>query len=191
MSEHTKAAVENREHKAAETAGWEAELFAPERVGRWIRGEITLQELNGISGPEMLEIAMIGFSMYEQGRYSDAQVVFEGLCSLDPKEAYYQTALGATYLAREKLESAEICFGRAIQLNGQEISSYVNRGEVYLRQGRIIEAAQDFKRAVDLDPENKNPLSHRARLLAAAALTAIDQAKKLAGTTGTRKPRPA
>ena len=50
------------------------------------------------------------------------------------------------------------------------------RGEVYLRQGKILEAARDFKRAVDLDPENRDPLTRRARLLAAAALQTLEAA---------------
>lgn len=159
------------------TPNWEQILYAPERVEKWIRGEMTLQELSAISGPEMLEMAVIGFSMYEQGKYDEARVVFQGLSTLDPKEGYYRTALGAVYLAQEDLKSAEECFNAAIGLNPKEIASYVNRGEVYLRQGKILEAAQDFKRAVDLDPENKDPLSQRARILAAAALETLEAAR--------------
>jgi tetratricopeptide (TPR) repeat protein len=160
------------------TPGWEKIVYAPERVAKWIRGEITLQELNAISGPEMLEMAVIGFSMYEQGKYEEAKVIFHGLCGLDPKEGYYRTALGAVYLAQDDLKTAEALFNEAIRLNDKEIASYVNRGEVYLRQGKIIEAAKDFKKAVELDPENKDPLSQRARLLAAAALETIEATQK-------------
>jgi tetratricopeptide (TPR) repeat protein len=80
------------------------------------------------------------------------------------------------YLARENLEKAEELFNEAIRLNPKEIAAYVNRGEVFLRQGKILEAARDFKRAVDLDPENRDPLTRRARLLAAAALQALEAA---------------
>lgn len=162
------------------TPDWDKVLYAPERVEKWLKGEITLQELNAISGPEMLEMAVIGFSMYEQGRYEEAKVVFQGLCGLDPREGYYRTALGAVYLAQEDLDNALHAFNEAIALNDKEIASFVNRGEVYLRQGKIIEAAHDFKRAVDLDPENKDPLSHRARILAAAALETLEQAQRIA-----------
>jgi tetratricopeptide (TPR) repeat protein len=164
--------------KDAVTPDWDKIVYAPERVGKWIKGELTLQELNVISGPEMLEMAVIGFSMYEQGKYDHAKVIFQGLCALDPKEAYYRTALGAVYLAQENLEQAEGLLSEAIALNDKEIASFVNRGEVYLRQGKIMEAAQDFKRAVELDPDNKDPLSHRARLLAAAAVETIHAAQR-------------
>jgi tetratricopeptide (TPR) repeat protein len=182
MSENGKPGSDNGEPaQLREAADWEKVLFAPERIEKWLQGEITLQQLNAIAGLEMLEVAVIGFSLYEQGCYDEAEFVFRGLCSLDPKEAYYETMLGAVYLAREELESAEACFSRALQLDDQEIAAYVNRGEVYLRQGRVIEAAHDFNKAADLDPQRKNPLSQRARLLAAAALETVERAKKLMG----------
>jgi len=157
---------------------WAEILYTPERVMKWMKGEMTLAELSAVSGPEMLEMAVIGFSMYEQGRYDDARVIFDALCALDPREPYYRTALGAVYLAQENLDQAEQLFNEAIRLNDREIASYVNRGEVYLRQGKILEAAQDFKKAVDLDPENKDPLTRRARLLAAAALQTLEAAQQ-------------
>ncbi len=182
MADNSNPVIPNKQgaKKPEVTPDWEKVLYAPERVEKWIKGEITMQELNAISGPEMLEMAVIGFSMYEQGRYEEAKVVFQGLVTLDPKEGYYRTALGAVYLAQEDLDQALLAFNDAITLNDKEIASYVNRGEVYLRQGKIIEAAHDFKRAVDLDPENKDPLSHRARILAAAALETLEQAQKMA-----------
>ncbi|MGQ0506412.1 MAG: tetratricopeptide repeat protein [Myxococcaceae bacterium] len=170
------------------TPNWEETLYAPERVSKWMRGEMTLQELNAVSGPEMMEMAVTGFSMYEQGRYEDAKVIFQGLCQLDPNEGYYRTALGAVHLAQEDLEMAEKLFNFALQLNPKEIASYVNRGEVYLRQGKILEAAQDFKRAVELDPENQDPLSQRARVLASAALETLETARKSTGKTGLKTP---
>jgi len=159
--------------KTQDPAGAQGSL-TPERIARWVKGEITLAELNQVSGPEMLEMAIYGFTMYENGRYEDARTIFEALCALDPRESYYRTALGAVLLAMEDLEQADKLFTEAIQLNVKEIASYVNRGEVYLRQGKIREAAQDFKKAVEMDPEGRDPLTRRARLLAAAALQTLE-----------------
>lgn len=172
----TAAKRDDRGRPAKTGRSW-AKVFTPERVARWIKGEITLAELSAVSGPELLEMAVTGFSMYEQGRYDDARVIFDALCALDLRESYYRTALGAVYLAQEKLEQAEQLFNEAIRLNDREIASFVNRGEVYLRQGKIVEAAQDFKRAVMLDPMTRDPLTRRARLLAAAALQTLEAAR--------------
>lgn len=166
---------ELEEGGAREPEEWERKLYSRERVQAWADGEMTLQELDGVSGPEMLEMAVTGFSMYEQGRYREAKVIFEGLAALDPKESYYRTALGAVFLAQDKLDDAVAEFDAAIKLNDKDIAAFVNRGEVRLRKGLILEAAEDFKRAVDLDPQNKDPLSLRARALAAAALETLER----------------
>jgi len=159
------------------TPDWEKILYSPERVEKWLKGEINGQQLHAITGPEMLQMAVIGFQMYEQGKYNEAKTIFFGLATLDPTEGYYWTALGAVYLAEDNLEDALDAFNTAIKANDKEIASYVNRGEVHLRLGKVMEAAQDFKSAVDLDPEGKDPLTQRARVLAAAALETIEAAQ--------------
>ncbi len=160
------------------TENWEKILYTRDRINAWIKGELTLRELHGISGPEMLEMAVSGFAMYEQGRYNEAKVIFEGLAALDPRESYYRTALGAIYLAQDKIDDALREFDEAIRLNPKDLAAYVNRGEVRLRRSQVVEAASDFKRAVDLDPQNKDPLTLRARALAAATLETIQRAQE-------------
>jgi tetratricopeptide (TPR) repeat protein len=135
---------------------------------------------SGTTGPELLERAMEGFELYEQGDYESARLIFEELSEKDPSEAYYRTALGAIFLAEDELELALENFNKALALNPKDSAALVNRGEVQLRLGNIIEAAQDFARAVDLDPENKDPLTMRARLLAAAALETVEAAQRSA-----------
>ncbi|MCC6334706.1 MAG: tetratricopeptide repeat protein [Myxococcales bacterium] len=143
-----------------------------------LKGEISQRDYHAISGPEMLQMALIGFRMYEQGKYSEAKTIFQGLIALDPMEAYYYTALGAVYLAEEDLENARAMFSSSIALNPKEVAPYVNRGEVNLREGKILEAAEDFQKAVELDPKHEDPLTQRARVFAAAALEMIENAQK-------------
>jgi tetratricopeptide (TPR) repeat protein len=171
----------DKPEKLKVTENWEQILYSPERVEKWVKGEMTLRDLNAISGPEMLQMAIIGFRFYEQGRYQDAKTIFQGLVTLDPKESYYMVALGAVYLATDELDEAESYLSRAIKINGKEVASYVNRGEVHLRKGRVMEAAMDFKKAVELDPEGKDPLTTRAKILAAAALETIEAARSEGG----------
>jgi tetratricopeptide (TPR) repeat protein len=138
------------------------------------------EEANTLSSPELLERAMEGFRLYEEGDYVEARLIFEDLAQQDPLEAYYRTALGAIYLAEDELDAALEAFDEALKLNPKDSAALVNRGEVHLRLGNIMEAAQDFARAVDLDPENKDPLTMRARLLAAAAIETIEAAQRSA-----------
>ncbi|MFO0593845.1 MAG: tetratricopeptide repeat protein [Myxococcaceae bacterium] len=160
------------------TPGWQKLLYNPDRKAKVEAGEMTLRDYHGISGPEMLQMALIGFRMYEQGKYSEAKTIFSGLIQLEPTEAYYYTALGAVFLAEEELEQAGTYFNIAIKLNPKEVAPYVNRGEVNLRSGKILEAAQDFAKAVELDPKYEDPLTQRARVLAAAALEMIENVEK-------------
>lgn len=128
------------------------------------------------SGAEMLELAMQGFQLYEQGLYSEAKAIFTRLSELDPNQGYFHTALGAVYLAEEDLERAGQHLNRALALDRRDTSALVNRGEVFLRLGKLLEATKDFARVVALDPESKDPLTLRARMLAAAALETIEEA---------------
>jgi len=151
--------------------------YTPERLEKLLTGQITGRELHQLTGPQMLKMAVDGFTQYEQGRYQEAQQIFEILVFLEPKESYYSIALGAVYMAQEELEKAEGALTNAIALNTTEVAAFVNRGEVYLRTGRIAEAAADFKKAVGLDPKGKDPLTQRARMLAGAVLAMIKKAQ--------------
>ncbi len=124
---------------------------------------------------------MEGFGHYEQARYPQARAIFEQLARLDPAEGYYLTALGAIHLAEEDLEPALHYFDAALALNDTDSAALVNRGEVHLRLGNIMEGVRDFARVVDLDPYGREPLTERARLLAAAALETIEAAQREAG----------
>lgn len=160
------------------TEGWQKLLYTEERKAQVDAGKMNLRDYHAISGPEMLQMALIGFRMYEQGKYSEAKTIFSGLIQLEPTEAYYFTALGAVYLAEEDLDQARTYFDLAIGLNPKEVAPFVNRGEVNLRSGKILEAAEDFAAAVALDPKFEDPLTQRARVLAAAALEMIEAAQK-------------
>lgn len=166
------------------TKDYEKILYTPERQKMLQKGELTLKDYHAISGPEMLQMALIGFRMYENGKYSEAETIFNGLIALDPREAYYYTALGAVYLAQDEFDRAKHNFDTALVFNPKELAAYVNRGEVHLRMGNVMEAATDFKSAVDLDPSGKDPLVIRARVLAAAALELIENAQ---GSGGAKK----
>ncbi|MFP2908115.1 tetratricopeptide repeat protein [Pyxidicoccus sp. 3LFB2] len=141
------------------------------------KATVPSDDVKPLSGPEMLERATDGFDLFQDGRFQESLAIFERLAAMDPDEAYFQTALGACHLALENLDGAEAYFNRAIELDPTDITPFVNRGEVHLRQGKVMEAARDFNHAVSLDPEGKDPLSSRARMLAAAALESAEEAQ--------------
>ncbi|WP_163996736.1 tetratricopeptide repeat protein [Pyxidicoccus caerfyrddinensis] len=141
------------------------------------KATVSKNEAKPLSGPEMLEQATEGFNLFQDGRFSESLAIFEALAARDPTEPYFQTALGACHLALEDLDVAESYFNRAIELDPTDLTPFVNRGEVYLRLGKVMEAARDFNHAVSLDPQGQDPLSARARMLAAAALESVEDAQ--------------
>jgi tetratricopeptide (TPR) repeat protein len=145
-----------------------------DNLARWMRGEVTLRELYGLSEPEMGSLSQVGYTLYTKGQYQEATAIFRGLAVIDPGEAYYRLALGTMCLEQDDFEAAEVWLNEAVRLDGKALAAYVNRGELYLRKGMVVEGAQDLARAVELDPEGKDPLTGRARALAAAALEQIE-----------------
>ena len=91
------------------TPNWEQILYTPERITAWIKGEISLKDLHAISGPEMLEMAIIGFQMYEQAKYEEARIIFEGLTALDPKDPHYdpRSKSGESYWSMVDIRAIE------------------------------------------------------------------------------------
>lgn len=130
------------------------------------------------SKPDLLVDAMQAFLLYEQGRYDEARVLFEDLTERDTTEGYYRTALGAISLAMDNFDKALDYFNDALRLNPSDTAALINRGEVHLRLGSTMEAAQDFSRVVALDPENQDPLTERARVLAEAALQSAEESQR-------------
>lgn len=140
------------------------------------KASVSNNDVKPLSGAEMLERATEGFNLFQDGRFRESLAIFETLATMDPTEAYFQTALGACHLALEDLDLAESFFNRAIELDPTDLTPFVNRGEVHLRLGKVQEAARDFNHAVSLDPQGQDPLSARARMLAAAALESAEEA---------------
>ena len=63
----------------------------------WSQGRVSLKEIVGLSPEELYAIANQGYLFFLQGKIQPAQVIFEGLVAIDPRNAYYYRALGAIY----------------------------------------------------------------------------------------------
>lgn len=180
MTKETQPQGGDQKEPTGPTPGWEKILYSQDRINQFANGELSGRELHALTGPQMLYIAVQGFRMFEEGKLEQARLLFVALCQLDPKEAYYRTALGAVLIQMDDIEGATANLTQAIELNPDELAAYVNRGECYLRDGKIAEAAEDFSMAVQLEkklpPEDvqTRALVQRARVLAAAALEMLE-----------------
>ena len=163
--------------KPAETR--EANLmdtFSPDRVEKFVMGELTLGQLYGITIEEAYSIAEMGYTMMEQGRLKDAQTVFQGLVISNPYDGYFHAVLGSIYQKIGMVDGAIEEYTLALGLDPGNVEAYVNRGELMISKGNFVQAASDFKRAIDLDPDGENPVANRARALASVVSAALSKA---------------
>lgn len=149
--------------------------FTPENFKRFLAGEITWAQLEGMTMEQAYAIAEFGYTMYQQGRYKESRTMFEGLVIGNPYDPYFHAMLGAIYTKLDLHEEAAQEFSIAIELDPEDINSFVNRGELLLQHGEFEYAMEDLKAAIDLDPKGENPASLRARALAAATAAALKE----------------
>jgi tetratricopeptide (TPR) repeat protein len=157
------------EMEAAKKKGVKA--WHPDRVKQFLRGQITLGDLEGITKPEQYEMAKIGYSYLTSGKLDKAKTVFEGLLALDPFDAYFHTALGSIAQQQNNLAEAEARYSRALEINPFSPSALANRGEIRVMNGRLTEGSEDLLRALKEDPGAREPSTIRAR----ATLQAIKE----------------
>src|SRR5918996_706022 len=133
------------------------DTFSPDRVEKFIMGELTLGQLYGITIEEAYSVAELGYTFMEQGRLNEAQTVFQGLVIGNPYDAYFHTILGSIYQKQENIDGAVEEYSIAIGLDPANMEAYVNRGELLIRKGNFQLAAADFKNALELDPDGNSP----------------------------------
>jgi Flp pilus assembly protein TadD len=117
-------------------------------VKGWIDGKLNLSRVKGWDSSDFQLMLMLGYTLHEQGRSEEAAIIFEGLLSLDPRNAYCHSALGAAYLRMEQDEKALTHLNMALQLDGKDISAYINRGELALKQRDYKQAQADLEMAI-------------------------------------------
>jgi tetratricopeptide (TPR) repeat protein len=156
------------------TKNWAEVVYSVERTRACVSGEIHLFELHAVSQPELAELALVGYTLFEQGRYVQARDVFEGLSALDPNDGYYRSALGAIALAIGDAEGACRHCDEALRLNPSDRSARINRAEARLRQGKLREAKEDLDLATQAGNGSADPLMRRVAALAAATRSRVD-----------------
>lgn len=129
---------------------------------RFVRGEITLAQLEGRSRDELLDHAEAGYAAFQAGDMASARAVFEGLVSYNPYEAYFHTALGAVYQRTGRVDEALRQYELALKFHPHDTAALANGGEVLLGLGRRAEASELLLRAIACDPERQDPWALRA-----------------------------
>lgn len=142
----------------AKKVGWD-----PRMVRRFLNGQITLGQLEEISKDEQYQMAKSGHRLLRQGKLDQAEKIFRGLLSLDPRDAYFHLALGSCAQRRGDAVAAEASYTASLKINPYSAHALANRGEVRLLLGRLVDGARDLVAALEQDPELKLPPSRRAQ----------------------------
>ena len=131
-------------------------------VKRWAKGEATLQELKGYSSEELFAVASQGYTLFLNGKVRDAQVVFEGLVAIDPRNDYYYRALGVVYHRQGDAERALRQFSHAITVAPRSSAAYVNRAEVHISRREREKALKDLEAAIRVSRDPSHPITRKA-----------------------------
>jgi tetratricopeptide (TPR) repeat protein len=172
---------------------WEDEREFPineENLKKFMIGEMTWAQLEGITMEQAYAFAELGYTLFEQGRYDEAQQIFEGLVISNPYDGYLHSVLGSIYARKDMHEEAVVEYSIAMELDPENIMVYVNRAEILLQHGEFEYAMDDLKAAIDLDPNGEDPAGLRARALAAATAGLIEEVlaqKEKTGGGGAKK----
>jgi tetratricopeptide (TPR) repeat protein len=124
---------------------------------------------------EAYAIADLAYTLYEQGRYKDSQVLCEGLVMGNPHHAYFHTLLAGVYEKQNLTDKAIDEYNVSIFLDPKGISALVNRADLLLKKGRVQQAVEDLRNAMALDPKSETPSGTRARALAAVTAAIMEQ----------------
>ncbi|MCK6548287.1 tetratricopeptide repeat protein [Myxococcota bacterium] len=141
------------------------EQTAGAEVRRWASGEATLQQIKGYTDEELYLIAQHGYTLFLNGKVKDAQVVFEGLVAVDPRNDYYYRALGVVYHRQGDAERALRQFTHAITVSPKSAAAYVNRAEVHISRRDFDKALADLSAAVQVAGDLAQPLARKALAL--------------------------
>jgi tetratricopeptide (TPR) repeat protein len=155
--------------------------FSEENLTKFVVGEITWAELTGLTMQDAYSFAQIAYHLFEQGKYDQAQTIVEGLVISNPYDGYFHSLLGSIYGRKGMHEEAQEEYSIAIELNPSDLASHVNRAEILLQHGEIEKALMDLKKAVDLDPKGEQPFGIRARALAQATASVLEEVMREKG----------
>jgi tetratricopeptide (TPR) repeat protein len=98
----------------------------------------------GWTSEEMYLLADRGYGFYQQGRYEEAAVIFDGLIALDPGNSYYRTALAAICLALGDAQRAVDELSTVLEKTPADLEARARRCEAYCELRRWAEARRDL-----------------------------------------------
>jgi type III secretion system low calcium response chaperone LcrH/SycD len=98
---------------------------------------------------------VVGYQLYENGKYREAVDVFRVLTVLDQTERKYWMGLGASLHMQKEYDRALQCYGYAALLNENDPYAHFHAAECFLVQGKREEAYHVLEVAKSVALHNK------------------------------------
>ena len=96
------------------------------------------------SREEIYFVAERGYRLYLEGQFHPAAILFEGLSSIDPKNAYCRKALGVIAIAMGQSRLAVAHFSAVIAHDRLDLDALAGRCEALLAAGDLPAARRDL-----------------------------------------------
>ena len=102
---------------------------------------------------------------HQQGRFDQAEVLYEELLQSQPRDMELLRLLAASALGRNASETANTWFQRLLWIDPDQPDIHNNRGLVLVQLKRYQEALQSYERALLLDPGHVDAHNNRGNVL--------------------------
>ena len=99
----------------------------------------------GWTDDEVYLVAERAYSLYQQGRFREAAIIFRGLTALDPGNIYCRTALAAVSLALGDAQRAVQELSAILAQYPNDADTRARRCEAYCQLRRWDEARKDLE----------------------------------------------
>lgn len=90
----------------------------------------------------------------KQGKYPEAEKIYEKLLARDPKNAYLLSEQGVVLFRQDKLKSAEVMLKKAAAISPDDAFAQATLGIIYYRMRRYDDALDSLTKAIRIDPKN-------------------------------------
>ena len=121
---------------------------------KFLRGNIQLSDLIGLSDSEIDLIFLTGHHLYNYGKYKQALQIFGVLTLYKPFISRFWRAAGAANQALRKYAEAIVAYDMALNTNPQDAISLTYRGESKIAHGDERSGIKDLQNAIKVGEQN-------------------------------------
>jgi tetratricopeptide (TPR) repeat protein len=99
-------------------------------------------------------LLMLGANCVQNGRFPEAQTIYQQLSRLDPDNIDVLVNLAATALYKEDFDAMKRNLDKALEIDPESVQAMINMGNYYAKRNQPGEAQKWFIQAVQADPQN-------------------------------------